>query len=133
MGLTDNQQALITLISASLIAIGALSAPIGAPWWFMAAVEICGVLGLTLKEFLGIAPVTPNPASNPAPVNPPSPPASPPSLPVLPAGFSVADAKAAGFQVYENASGNVVLVYQGQDETIFGTVEQVDLTGYSLL
>ena len=42
------------------------------------------------------------------------------ALPALPQGFSLSAAKAAGFTVYENAAGNVVLFKIGVYQDIYG-------------
>jgi hypothetical protein len=52
-GLTDKQQAALSIASASLIAIGATSVPAGAPWYVGLAIAIVGAIGFGIKEALG--------------------------------------------------------------------------------
>ena len=53
MTLTNNQQAEIVWISGALIAIGAISVPIGAPWYVGLIIAAIGVAGIGLKELPG--------------------------------------------------------------------------------
>jgi hypothetical protein len=55
-GLTDNQQAWIVLVSAVLIAVGAVSIPAGLPTWVGLLTSLAGAVGLGLKEALGTKP-----------------------------------------------------------------------------
>ncbi len=59
-GLTDMQQAELTLVSGALIAVGAVSVPAGLPWEVGLGIAICGAIGFGLKEALGAKP-TPTP------------------------------------------------------------------------
>lgn len=52
-GLTDKQQAILSITSASLIAIGATSIPAGAPWWIGFVLSLAGAIGFGIKESLG--------------------------------------------------------------------------------
>ena len=52
-GLTDKQQAALSLTSASLIAISAVSVPAGAPWYVTLIFGIAGAIGFGIKEWLG--------------------------------------------------------------------------------
>lgn len=107
----------------SLIAIGTLSIPAGAPWYATVIIEAAGVVGLSLKEFLGSAAIpitasqsvstsagTTNTASSSGPAN----------LPSLPAGFSLSAAKSAGFTVYEDTKGEVILLKGGVYSDVYG-------------
>lgn len=146
MPLSDNQQAYLTFASMLFIAAGAVTVPSGHPYLVL-VLELVGVIGMTLKEFLGaeVSPssapvVTPPPPPAPTPTPVVSPPAT---LPPLPQGFSLAAAKAAGDKVYENAQGNIILISQdvnaaGQPQTdytdLYGNVlSNHDLTGYTQL
>ncbi len=60
-GLTDTQQAEVTLISGILIAVGAVSVPAGLPWYVGLGIAICGAAGFGIKEALGGKPSTPSP------------------------------------------------------------------------
>ncbi len=60
-GLTDTQQAEVTLVSGILIAVGAVSVPAGLPWYFGLGIAICGAIGFGIKEALGGKPSTPSP------------------------------------------------------------------------
>jgi len=54
-GLTDGQQAVLVLVSASMIAVAAASIPAGSPWYVSLVLGLVGAVGLTIKEKLGIA------------------------------------------------------------------------------
>jgi hypothetical protein len=54
--LTDNQQAIIVLISGILIAIGGITIPTGYPWYVTLALMIAGAVGFALKEKAGSVP-----------------------------------------------------------------------------
>lgn len=52
-GLSDKAQAIVTLVSASMIGIGATSIPAGAPPVTGIGLAIAGAIGLAIKEALG--------------------------------------------------------------------------------
>ncbi len=56
MPLNDTQQAELTILSMSLIAIGTVSIPLGAPWYAGLAMALAGAVGQAVKEYLGSAP-----------------------------------------------------------------------------
>ena len=58
-GLTDRQQALLSLASAVLISVGGASVPAGVDWKIGFALAIVGAVGFGLKEVLGGKPKTP--------------------------------------------------------------------------
>ncbi len=128
-GLSDGQQALLMFLSTLCIALSVMSVPSGASFNVTFTLAVLGVFGATLKEFLGSAPASQGNTSNPPPVNTSS---SPPQLPPLPAGFSVSAAKGAGYKVYENMKGDVVLVMNGIYSDAFGR-NRVDITSLALL
>lgn len=53
MALTDNQQSILVLISAALIAVGGTTIPAGVPWQIGLALSIIGAVGFAVKEALG--------------------------------------------------------------------------------
>ncbi len=53
-GLTDKQQAALTIVSSCLIAVGAVSIPAGASIWVGLTIALVGAVGLGIKEALGI-------------------------------------------------------------------------------
>lgn len=150
MGLTDSQQGYMTLISMLLVAVSVVAVPAGAPWYVALLLGIFGAVGMALKEFLGIiSPTTPtnNPViGNPSPSTPTPPASSSAStaptgtlpvvvLPPLPQGFSLQGAQSAGFTVYENVSGNIILTNKGQITDAFGNPlpSNTSLSGYTQL
>ncbi len=56
MALTNNEQALFVTVSSALIAIGGVSVPLGAPFYFGFGVALAGAAGFGLKEYLGGVP-----------------------------------------------------------------------------
>jgi Flp pilus assembly protein TadB len=62
IGLSDQMQALIVLVSAVLIAVGGVSVPAGLPTWVSLFFSLIGAAGLGIKEALGAKP-TPQPKS----------------------------------------------------------------------
>lgn len=55
-GLTNGEQAALSLTSGVLIAVGAVSIPAGAPTWLGLVIALAGAVGLGIKEALGSAP-----------------------------------------------------------------------------
>lgn len=55
-GLTDRQQALLTFVSAILIAVAGVSIPLGSPYWVALILALAGAVGFALKESFGSAP-----------------------------------------------------------------------------
>ena len=52
-GLTNQAQALVTLVSITTFAIGTVAVPIGAPFYIGVALQVIGAVGLALKEWVG--------------------------------------------------------------------------------
>lgn len=143
-GLTNSQQATLTFLATLFIAFSTVSIPAQAPWYVTFSLALVGVLGLTLKEFLGSIPISPSSTNNQTSANSSSTTEgvvtvrSSPSatLPSLPQGFSLAAAKSAGFTVYENAQGNIILA--SGSPTIYtdaygNRLQDVNLQGYTQL
>jgi len=155
-GLTDNQQAILTFISMLLLALAVLSPsqlPQPLAGYVAFLLGVCGALGMTIKEFLGIAsPTTPTNSpqsanSSPSPSTSPTPTNSGPSttntgsgsptapapyvavtLPPLPQGFSLSAAKTEGLIVYENMQGSIIV----NDPTAEAAYQWQDLYGHGL-
>lgn len=53
MGISDNTQSIIMLISGILIAVGATSIPAGAPPYMGVVIMILGAIGMAIKDKLG--------------------------------------------------------------------------------
>lgn len=136
--LSDNQQAILTLVSTIFIAVGSASIPAGAPWYAVLSLEMIGVIGLTVKEFLGSKPSSTSLQVGDISANTTtiSTKATVVTLPPLPQGFDLGAAKAEGLIVYENPQGNIVIndpsaeaAYKWQD--VFGhAANQPDLSTY---
>ncbi len=52
-GLTDREQAVISLVSAALISSSIAVIPAGAPWYISLVLGIAGAVGFGIKEALG--------------------------------------------------------------------------------
>jgi len=52
-GLSDKQQAALSLTSGILIAVGSVSIPAGVPYWIGVALALAGAVGFGIKEALG--------------------------------------------------------------------------------
>lgn len=54
--LSDNQQALLVLISMILLAVAGVSVPAGAPWYVALILGALGAIGMAIKEYAGAKP-----------------------------------------------------------------------------
>lgn len=70
MALSDNQQAVFTLISMILVAIGAVVIPAGMPPYFGLVIMLSGAIGMAIKEWLGSSTPIPIPIPIPVPSTP---------------------------------------------------------------
>lgn len=52
-GLSDKQQAIVSLVSAILIALAGVSIPAGLPLWVALVFALLGAIGFALKEYAG--------------------------------------------------------------------------------
>ena len=108
-GLTNNQQAILMLASGTMIAISAVSVPLGVSPYITLSFGLIGAAGMAVKEWLGIE--YPTPVPNPAPTPTPA-----------QTAFSIANAKAAGYKVFANANepSGYVLMIGGQYYDVTG-------------
>lgn len=56
MGLSNGQQAALSIFSAACISVAAVSVPAGAPWPVALSLGIVGAIGFGVKEAMGSNP-----------------------------------------------------------------------------